>query len=256
MALFADSNTPTTSQQPKRFDYSHVENCARVAIYDDMKSAPRILTIDPTTTTEFIQNLAVAVYTEAKNLGGGISYTNILEVTENFIHAQFNEMVVSILDNGNTIKFADQGPGIPDKEKVKLPGFSSATEDMKRYIRGVGSGLPLVKDYIDNSGGWITIEDNVRTGAVVTISLTKPEKSAPDSIDSEADSFDEKDRQVIDLLAENRELGITELSKLSGIPNSTVSYILDRMEKEGIVRKNANRKRALTEKGKAIHAAL
>lgn len=250
MALFADTDTPQTSQEPRAFDYSHVTNSARVAIYDDMKSAPRILTIEPTTTTEFIQNLAVAVYTEAKNLGGGISYTNILEVTENFIHAQFSEMVVSILDDGNTIKFADQGPGIPDKEKVKLPGFSSATEEMKRYIRGVGSGLPLVSDYIDGHGGYITIEDNVRAGAVVTISLNKPEEEA--ATFDEADlSLDEREKQVLVLIGENRELGITEINKLTQIPNGSISYMLDKMEKLGLVRKNANKKRALTDKGKA-----
>ncbi len=46
------------------------------------------------------------------------------------------------MDKGNTIRFADQGPGIAHKDLVQEPGFSSATEPMKRYIRGVGSGLP------------------------------------------------------------------------------------------------------------------
>lgn len=264
MALFADSKTHNTSQirndapEPiqKEFDYSHVDNSARVAIYDDMKSAPRILTIDPTTTTEFIQNLAVTVYTEAKDLGGEISYTNILEVTENFIHAQFNEMVVSILDNGNTIKFADQGPGIPDKSKVQQPGFSSATEGMKRYIRGVGSGLPLVKDYIDSFGGYITIEDNVRGGSVVTISLTKPQGPMAEELVDEVSSLDEREVIVINLLAENRELGVTELNKLTGFPTASVSYTLDKLERAGLIRKNSNKKRALTDKGKEVRATL
>jgi predicted transcriptional regulator len=42
---------------------------------------------------------------------------------------------------------------------------------MKHYIRGVGSGLPLVKEYLDLSHGNITIEDNLNSGAVVTLSL-------------------------------------------------------------------------------------
>ena len=59
------------------------------------------------------------------------------------------------------------------KDKAQLPGFTSAIEPMKHYIRGVGSGLPIVKEYLDFSHGTISIEDNLGTGAVVTIS---PEK--------------------------------------------------------------------------------
>lgn len=78
---------------------------------------------------------------------------------------------MSIFDGGNTIRFSDQGPGIPDKDKAQLPGFSSAIEPMKDYIRGVGSGFPIVRDYLDNRHGVLTVEDNVRGGAVITISL-------------------------------------------------------------------------------------
>ena len=93
-------------------------------------------------------------------------YTVIREVSENFIHARFAEIIVSILDEGNTIRFADQGPGIMMKDKAQLPGFTSAIEPMKHYIRGVGSGLPIVKEYLDFSHGTISIEDNLGTGAV------------------------------------------------------------------------------------------
>ena len=42
---------------------------------------------------------------------------------------------------------------------------------MKRYIRGVGSGLPIVREYLESSHGTITIEDNMGAGSVVTISV-------------------------------------------------------------------------------------
>ena len=42
----------------------------------------------------------------------------IREIVENFIHAHFVEPIISILDGGNTIRFADQGPGIEDKERA------------------------------------------------------------------------------------------------------------------------------------------
>ena len=62
---------------------------------------------------------------------------------------------------------------IQEKEKAQEPGFSSAIEPMKDYIRGVGSGFPIVRDYLDERDGSIVIEDNLTSGAVVTISLVK-----------------------------------------------------------------------------------
>lgn len=160
-----------TQQHGDAYDYSNVKSIARIALYDDLLSAPHVTEIKPAPTGEFIESLSTAIYEQSKQSGGTIPYTVIREVAENFIHAQFREATVSILDNGNTIRFADQGPGIHFKEKVQLPGFTSATEPMKSYIRGVGSGLPIVKEYLEFSHGNITIEDNLGTGAVVTISL-------------------------------------------------------------------------------------
>ena len=131
------------------YDFTYVPTIARIALYDDLRSAPRITEIQPATTAEYIENLASKIYEQAKLAGGTIPYTVIREVTENFIHARFAEIIVSILDQGNTIRFADQGPGINQKEKAQLPGFTSAIEPMKRYIRGVGSGLPIVREYLD-----------------------------------------------------------------------------------------------------------
>ncbi|WP_087192364.1 ATP-binding protein [Gordonibacter sp. An230] len=179
----ADHNEETSDEYAGEYDYAHVNTVARVALYDDLRSAPRVTEIQPAPTGEFIENLASKVYDQAKASGGTIPYTVIREVSENFIHARFAEVTVSILDDGNTIRFADQGPGISQKEKAQLPGFTSAIEPMKRYIRGVGSGLPIVKEYLDFSHGTISIEDNLGTGSVVTISL-KEKPSSPEDTDT------------------------------------------------------------------------
>lgn len=160
------------------YDFTFVNAVARIALYDDLRSAPRITEIQPAPTDAFIETLASTIYDQARGSGGAIPYTVIREVSENFIHAQFAEMVVTILDRGNTIRFADQGPGIPNKDKAQLPGFSSAREPMKQYIRGVGSGLPIVKEYLEFSHGSITIEDNLGCGSVVTLSLNAENASA------------------------------------------------------------------------------
>lgn len=152
-------------------DLSFVHDPARIAIYDDLLSSPRIIDIEPNTTKEFIYSLATEIYNQARDAGGSIPYTVITQVVENYIHARFNEMVVSIFDGGNTIRFTDQGPGIKDKAKAQQPGYSSATREMKEYINGVGSGLPIVKEYLETKHGRIYLEDNLDSGAVVTITL-------------------------------------------------------------------------------------
>ena len=87
------------------------------------------------------------------------------------MHAYFIEPTISILDGGNTIRFSDQGPGISEKSRALEYGTTSATEEMKRYIRGVGSGLPYAQQYMEDHGGTLTIEDNIHSGTIVTISL-------------------------------------------------------------------------------------
>jgi len=151
---------------------SHVDlvgTRARVAVYEAPGAAPRVEEVEPGPTGDYIERLTTTVHRLAREQGSDIPYTVVREVTENFIHARFAEPVVSILEGGKTIRFADQGPGISDKTNAVLPGFTTASGDMKRFIRGVGSGLPLVRDFLSLSGGTLVIEDNLGTGSVVTI---------------------------------------------------------------------------------------
>lgn len=173
----------TNINNETQFNFDFVKSVARIACYDDFKAAPRVTVIEPAPTDEFIMNLATATYEQSKMLGGKIPFTIIKEVSENFIHARFREMTISIYDEGNTIRFADQGPGINDKDKVKMPGYSSAVEPMKQYIRGVGSGLPIVRDYFEEKHGSVTIDDNVQSGAVVTISLKRSNEDGREMVE-------------------------------------------------------------------------
>ena len=247
------------------YDYSFVTASARIAFYDDMKSAPRITVIDPAPTNAFIENLTTTVYNQAKLAGGSISYTVIREVSENFIHARFKDIVVSILDGGDTIRFADQGPGIEEKEKAQQPGFTSATEPMTDYIRGVGSGLPIVRDYFDERHGTITIEDNLRCGSVVTISLQRRVDSRPQSEQQKTDHatafiplqpLSDRERQVLLLIAQHGTMGVTELSQETNIAASSIHSILSKLEQAGLVEKGTGKKRVLTEIGHEAAARL
>jgi len=151
---------------------------ARVAVYDAPAAAPYIEEIAPASARDYIESLAARVFELARQRGGPIPYTVIREVTENLIHAGFAEPIISVLDRGHTVRFSDQGPGIADKERVLHPGFTTATSSMKQVIRGVGSGLPIVHDFLSVSGGSLSIEDNLDRGAVVTISCRTPKTAA------------------------------------------------------------------------------
>ena len=247
-----------SGQEPDSFDYSFVDATARIARYDDFLSAPQITEVAPAPTQSFIENLTVAVYSQSQQMGGKVPYTIIREVSENFIHAQFKEIVVSILDNGNTIRFADQGPGIDKKDKAQLPGFSSATEQMKQYIRGVGSGLPIVREYLNGSHGTITIEDNLTTGAVITISLEKKQqpRTTTQAQKIQIPVLNDRQRLIIHLLSVEEALGVTEISKLIDAPLSSVYKVLVGLEEAGLVEKTARQKRVLTKYGQDVEASL
>ena len=260
-ALEPTSNTPQDAPETVGSlsdDFSHALTSARIACYDDFRSAPRVTEIAPNTTAEFIESLASTIYTQAQQTGGSIPYTVIREVSENFIHARFCEIVVSIYDGGNTIRFSDQGPGIPQKEKAQMPGFSSATDPMKRYIRGVGSGLPLVKEYLSFSHGRIAIEDNLRAGAVVTISVapgqdrspSKRHTSTPQRNDS-TPRLTDREKDILRLLMQEESLRLTDIKNDLGLSPSTAHRILGNLEEAGLV-ESVGKIRCLTDFGLGI----
>ena len=273
------NNHASHSSESPLFDYSYVKATACVASYDDLKTAPRITYIEPAPTNEFIEKLTTAVYDQSHLQGGSIPYTVIREVSENFIHAQFKEIVVSILDKGNTIRFADQGPGINEKDNAQKPGFTSAIEPMKRYIRGVGSGLPIVREYLDTSGGYISIEDNLSTGAVVTVSLesrpaeipsnttiyppahqhsSSTDKQPPDSpIFIPVPKLTNREKQFLSVLLNENTMGVTELAEVTNTPTTSAYNTLSKLEQHGLVEHiPGGKKRALTSFGEEVARSL
>lgn len=246
---------PTAPTYGEAFDYTYIPTPARIAIYDSLKTAPRVVQIDGAPTEEYIEHIASLTFKYAKEAGGMIPYTVIREVSENFIHAHFAEIIVSILDSGNTIRFADQGPGIQQKDLAQEPGFSSATEPMKRYIRGVGSGLPIVKDYLDMSHGYIEIEDNINRGSVVTISLVAPHSKQTDEQSFSMPVLTENEETVLKALLPSEALGVTEMNRTTGVPVASIHTAFSKLEAQGLVEK-VNKKRTLTAFGKQVALSL
>lgn len=175
----AEADHAEGRDEPQRAHELVVRYPARIAVYDDAAAAPRVVVVEAQDVRSYLEEITVTVSRLAKEQGGSIPFMVIREVVENFIHAYFIQPTISILDGGETIRFSDQGPGIRSKELALEYGTTSATEEMKQYIRGVGSGLPYVQQYMEDRGGSLTIEDNIAGGAVVTISNVQKAETQP-----------------------------------------------------------------------------
>lgn len=217
---------------------------ARVAVYDDAAAAPRVLVIDPQGVRPYLEEITQVVTRLSHEQGGSIPFMVIREIVENYIHACFVSPTISILDGGNTIRFSDQGPGIEAKERALEYGTTSATEEMKRYIRGVGSGLPYAQQYMVDKGGSLDLEDNVSRGTVVTISTRasskeqiKPHGKQPVS---EA-ALSDRGKLVLAYIEEHGSAGPTDLQNAYGKSLPTWSRELSSLVAEGILAKAGRR---------------
>lgn len=172
--------TPVTAgKNPDTYNSTQVNEAeaplraARISVYDDLLSTPRVIVVEQSDIRTYLEDVTNTVYRTMKEQGGHLTLMIIRELVENFIHAHFSEPIISILDNGDTIRFSDQGPGIGDKELAFEFGVTSASREQKRYIRGTGSGLPMIQQYVENAGGAIAIEDNLGAGTVITVSVDR-----------------------------------------------------------------------------------
>lgn len=225
----------------------------QVAVYDTPVASPRVISVHAADFHEFVGDLAARTYNYSRERGGRIPFTVIREVIENLIHAYFTGAVISILDGGNTIRVSDQGPGIADKTRAVLPGFTTATPALRKFIKGVGSGLPIVKETLDLLGGGLSIEDNLARGTVVTLRLN-PEPAAPPVPARAEPAFRSADltarqKKVLLLIAELGAAGPSEVATALSISQSTAYRELQRLGGAGLIAIKHSGKRTLTEEG-------
>lgn len=232
---------------------------ARIAVYDAPAAPPRVEEVFAEDPRVFIDSLASATYELARRAGGTVPYIVIREIAENLIHADFREAVVTITDGGNTVRFSDQGPGIPDKERAMLPGFSTASTAMKSVIRGVGSGLPVARECLEHSGGSVTLDDNLGRGTVVTLSLCVPQESAGSAVPKlprTAPGLSKRQKQILSLALELGSVGPSVIARELGVGLSTAHRDLEALERASLIISDASGKRSLTEVGEAVLARL
>jgi hypothetical protein len=221
----------------------------RIAIYDTLTSPPRVIAVEEEDLPALIASLAEKTYHYCREQGGQVPYTVIQELIENLLHAWFRDVVITILDNGQTIRISDHGPGVEDKERAFQPGFTTATADHRRIIRGVGSGLPIARESLQFLRGVLTVDDNLGGGAVFTIKM--PPEAQPQAAPPAAPAIKLTNRQtkVLVLLMELGSAGPTAIARELGIAPATAFRELGLLENKGLIHSIGDGKRALREEG-------
>jgi len=263
-SAMADGSVATSSNDAVQTAFR-----ARLAAYDSLAAAPRVYDVVAADPSDLIEQVAARAYTLAHEAGGTIPYTVIREIVENLIHADFREPVVSILGNGTELRFSDQGPGIPDKERALMPGYTTATHDMKRFIRGVGSGLPLVREFLKHSGGSLEVTDNLARGTMVTLRVGRDAEPSTGSASESAsqDGAEEAEqipdlrlttrhKRVLSLILEYGNAGPTLVSRELAVGLSTAHRDLAFLEDRGLIDSDDTGKRKLTALGERYVNAL
>ena len=220
----------------------------RIAIYDTLTSPPRVIAVEEDDLPALIASLAEKTYHYCREQGGQVPYTVIQELMENLLHAYFLDVVVTILDNGQTIRISDHGPGVEHKDRAFQPGFTTATARQRQIIRGVGSGLPIARESLQFLRGVLTVEDNLGGGAVFTIKMPAHAPEQPAAAAPEV-KLTNRQTKVLVLLMEFASAGPTAIAKELGIAPATAFRELVVLQDMGLIHSLGDGKRALREEG-------
>lgn len=256
--------SPTESRSDDPRDVTKLDPCGeppRIAVYGEPRTPPVVLPITDIPLTDahlpaLIETLTGRAYDLSRELGGRLPVTVFRELVENLVHASFAGVVITILDQGNTVRISDRGPGIPDKEAALRPGFTSADADAKRFIRGVGSGFSVVRETLAGMDGVLNIEDNLGRGTVVTVQVSPlPDTPlAPAAVP--AYNLSERQLKTLLLTVELAPVGPTRIAQELDVSTSTAYRDLVSLEDAGFVTSRETGLRSVTESGLAYLDAV
>jgi len=221
----------------------------RIAIYDTLTSPPRVIAVEEKDLPALIASLAEKTYRYCREQGGQIPYTVLQELMENLLHACFRDVVITILDNGQTIRISDHGPGVSDKDRAFQPGFTTATAIQRQIIRGVGSGLPVARESLQFLRGVLTVDDNLGGGAVFTIKMPTQAPGTPAAPHAPEVKLTMRQTKVLVLLMELGSSGPTAVAKELDISSATAFRELVVLQDMGLIHSMGGGKRALREEG-------
>jgi DNA-binding transcriptional ArsR family regulator len=201
--------------------------------------------------------------------GGRVPEESVREIIENLVHAGYLGVVISVLDGGDVVRVSDKGPGVQHKERAMEFGFSGATPEALREIRGVGAGLGIARAAAEKVGGTVSIEDNIGGGTVATISVpgdesapkereasqpSPPQRRYPDGVPRM--NISERQQKVLITVLECGEVGPSTVAERLEISVSTAYRDLSVLEEHGLVVTDESGKRIISPLGRDLVEAI
>ena len=207
------------------------------------------------------------VMDEVRAVGGKAPEEAVREVVENLVHAGYQGVVISVLEGGNVVRVSDKGPGVQHKDRAMEFGFSGATPEALREIRGVGAGLGIARAAAEKVGGTVRLEDNIGGGTVTTISVAgggevhkeqEPSLSAPRRYPGGVPrmNISERQQKVLVTVLECGEVGPSTVAERLEISVSTAYRDLSVLEEHGLVVTDESGKRVISPLGKDYVEAI
>jgi Histidine kinase-, DNA gyrase B-, and HSP90-like ATPase/Sugar-specific transcriptional regulator TrmB len=240
----------------------------KVAVYPK-SGEPEVSEISAASPHAASAKFSKLVMEKIRDSGGRVPEEAVRELVENLIHAEFRGVVISILEDGNVVRISDKGPGIEHKQRAFEFGFSGATPEAVREIRGVGAGLGIARASAEKAGGTVTVEDNIGGGTVATVSMgetvkaaggghpsiqTMPQRKYPDAVPKM--NISERQQKVLITVLECGEVGPSTVAERLEISVSTAYRDLSVLEEHGLVAGDESGKRVITPLGQDLVEAI
>jgi DNA-binding transcriptional ArsR family regulator len=239
----------------------------RIAVYPG-SGTPEITEVSASDPGSATRKFTRVVSEKVREAGGRVPEESIREVVENLIHAGYQGVVISVLEDGNVVRVSDKGPGVENKSRAMEFGFSGAAPGALGEIRGVGAGLGMARAAAEKAGGTLTIEDNIGGGTVATISasgeeaVTEEEKPAPpppqrrypDGVPRM--NISERQQKALITVLECGEVGPSTVADRLEISVSTAYRDLSVLEEHGLVMADESGKRLITPLGRDLVEAI
>ncbi len=237
----------------------------RVAVYPE-SGEPEVSEVSAASPRAAGDKFSRLVMDKVEALGGRVPEEALRELIENLIHAEFRGVVISVLEGGSVVRVSDKGPGIEHKERAFEFGFSGATLEAIREIRGVGAGLGIARSAAEKAGGTVTMEDNIGGGTVATVSMLEadrppsvekpetPRKKYPDAVPKM--NISERQQKALITVLECGEVGPSTVADRLEISVSTAYRDLSVLEEHGLVIGAESGKREITPLGRDLVEAI
>ena len=240
----------------------------KVAVYPN-GGEPEVIEVSAASPGAASVKFSRLVMDKVREAGGRVPEGAVQELVGNLIHAGYKGVVISVFDGGNVVRISDKGPGVRDKARAFELGFSGASDEAAREIRGVGAGLGMARAMAEAAGGTVSIEDNIGGGTVATISMKKetgpeardetPPRSAkprryPDAVPKM--NISERQRKALITVLESGEVGPSTVAEKLEISVSTAYRDLSVLEEHGLVAGADSGKRQITPLGRDVVEAI